>query len=83
VAAQQLESLRNAGAKISLIQKDVARYSELAEALSELDDASTPLRGIFHAAGTFDNGVLSNMDEHRFMRVCHAKLPAVPFCNGL
>jgi myxalamid-type polyketide synthase MxaE and MxaD len=72
-AQQKIDSLRKSGAQVSLIKADVARYDELATALDQIDPAA-PLAGMFHAAGTLDDGLLLTLDWERFEKVTRAKV---------
>src|SRR5256886_5562802 len=48
---------------------DVARSEDVERLLSEIAASMPPLRGIVHAAGVLDDGVLSQQDWTRFARV--------------
>ncbi|PYS24487.1 MAG: hypothetical protein DMF72_05330, partial [Acidobacteria bacterium] len=69
-----LNDLRARGAEILVIKADVAQREELAAALAEIDRSQPPLRGIIHAAGTLDDGVLIQLDRERFEGVMRPKV---------
>ncbi|MEO1403214.1 MAG: SDR family NAD(P)-dependent oxidoreductase, partial [Cyanobacteria bacterium J06635_1] len=68
---QQLEAL---GAQVSILQADVSAYDELSTALTEIRQTLPPLRGIFHAAGALEDGMLSGQTWGRFQKGLAAKV---------
>lgn len=72
-ALEMIDSMRQSGAQVSIVNADVARYEELAVALDEIEP-SAPLAGVFHAAGTLDDGLLLTLDWERFEKVTRAKV---------
>lgn len=73
-ASPRLDALRAAGAELTLEAVDVSRYEELAAMVARLDRRGIPLRGVVHAAGALDDGVLAQLDLERFRRVTAAKI---------
>ncbi|MHB1132623.1 MAG: type I polyketide synthase [Chloroflexota bacterium] len=69
-----LRTLEDAGVRVAVLRCDVARETDLAAALSSLSEAMPPLRGIVHAAGVLDDGVLWQMEWARFARVLAPKI---------
>jgi NAD(P)-dependent dehydrogenase (short-subunit alcohol dehydrogenase family) len=69
-----LQRLRDQGAKVTIIQADVSRPSEVARALGEVRETMPPLSGVFHAAGGLDDALLVQQDWARFARVMGAKV---------
>lgn len=69
-----LERLRADGAEVSVRQADVGSVEDLRAVLDEIDASPFPLRGVFHAAGVFDDRVLARMDWDRFARVLVPKV---------
>ena len=68
-----IDSMRQSGAQVSIVNADVARYEELAVALDEIDP-SAPLAGVIHAAGMLDDSLLLTLDWERFEKVTRAKV---------
>ena len=62
------------GARIVIARADVSRESELRALLEEIQRSMPPLRGIVHAAGVLDDGVLLEQDWSRFSRVMAPKV---------
>ena len=69
-----VESLRNAGAEITIFKTDVSVAQELAVALNTIEQMHAPLTGVIHAAGVLDDGLLLTLDWERFERVTKPKI---------
>jgi NAD(P)-dependent dehydrogenase (short-subunit alcohol dehydrogenase family)/acyl carrier protein len=72
-ARQALAVLAAAGAKVEVAQADVADRGQLAGVLARLDGSQPPLRGVIHAAGILDDGLLQDLDLERFRKVMAPK----------
>lgn len=67
-AAESIEGLRGAGAKVAVIQGDVTDRPSLDDALCRVPAEFPPLRGAVHAAGVLDDGTLFDMDIEQLDR---------------
>jgi myxalamid-type polyketide synthase MxaB len=72
-AVEDIRRLEEGGAGVTVIQGDVSKRADL-EALFADIDASVPLRGIIHAAGLVDDGVLLHQSKERFEGVLAPKV---------
>ncbi len=63
------------GASVKVVACDVAEESQLARLLAEIS-SERPLRGVIHAAGVLDDGVLETMTREQLDRVFVAKAQA-------
>ena len=70
----KLETLEKAGAKIIIAQTDISDRVSLAQIISQIDQSLPPLRGIIHAAGILDDGVLQQQTWDSFDKVCQPKI---------
>ncbi len=71
---QRLATIEAQGAQVICIQADVADLDSLKAAIQELAAGdSPPLRGVVHAAGVLEDGLLSSMTPEQFMRVLQPK----------
>ncbi|MEP7271143.1 MAG: SDR family NAD(P)-dependent oxidoreductase [Acidobacteriota bacterium] len=61
------------GAVVRTIAADLAGAKEVARVLSEIEREMPPLKGIVHAAGILDDGVVQNQSWERFVGVLNAK----------
>lgn len=73
-ASEQLEKLEQAGACVKVAQADVSDSKQLNRVWSEIEGTLPPLRGIIHAAGILDDGVLLQQNWQRFDRVLAPKV---------
>jgi len=71
--AAAVAGLRARGAEILIASVDMANGAEVAELFATIRGRMPPLRGIVHAAGILENGLLAQLDEARFRAVFHAK----------
>ncbi|GIV97567.1 MAG: polyketide synthase [Herpetosiphonaceae bacterium] len=73
-SAQQLERWRAAGANVVLAQADVSHEEQVANVLEDIRRSMPPLKGVIHAAGVLDDGLLIHMTEERFDKVLAPKI---------
>jgi myxalamid-type polyketide synthase MxaC len=72
-AAAVLAELAAAGARVEVERADVAELADLERVCGRIDAELPPLRGVFHAAGVLEDGVLAATGWERFARVLAAK----------
>jgi acyl transferase domain-containing protein len=68
-ASQQIQELTARGVRVYVMQADVSRQQELSQVLASLQASFPPLRGVFHAAGVLDDGILLQQNKERFAQV--------------
>lgn len=73
-AAAVLEGLRRGGARVEVMRADVADERQMRTVLSDSASRMPPLRGVVHAAGVLDDGVLAQLTPERFERVMAPKV---------
>ncbi len=66
--------LTASGAQVLVIGADVADADQVTGALHIIRDSLPPLRGIVHAAGVLDDGIVLHQDWDRFARVLAPKV---------
>jgi phthiocerol/phenolphthiocerol synthesis type-I polyketide synthase C len=69
-----IADLERSGTVVVARQVDIANEEELALTLAELQRTLPPLRGIFHAAGILDDGLLVHQNWQRVARVLAPKV---------
>jgi myxalamid-type polyketide synthase MxaB len=69
----RLQAWRADGVRVRVVLADVACADQLRQALPTAESAA-PLRGVIHAAGVLDDGVLLQQDWPRFARVMAPKV---------
>jgi NAD(P)-dependent dehydrogenase (short-subunit alcohol dehydrogenase family) len=72
-ALPALEELRARGAAVQVVPADVARTDDVTRLIATCQ-ARGPLRGVVHAAGVLDDGILENQTAERFARVMAPKV---------
>jgi NADPH:quinone reductase-like Zn-dependent oxidoreductase/malonyl CoA-acyl carrier protein transacylase len=73
-ASAAITVLRERGVAITSIVGDVANFEDVDRALSTIRATMPALRGVLHAAGTLDDGALSQQRWGRFEHVMQAKV---------
>ncbi|ACB52427.1 probable polyketide synthase [Crocosphaera subtropica ATCC 51142] len=72
---QKIQALKALGANIVIAQGDISDKEQLAVILQNIETSSpAPLKGIIHAAGVLDDGVLLQMNWERFKTVMSPKV---------
>ena len=69
-----VDQLRRDGVQMLVAKADVSQPDEVARLLETIDSSMPPLRGIVHAAGLLDDGILIRQDWERFARVFAPKV---------
>jgi acyl transferase domain-containing protein len=73
-AQQKINVMEGSGARVMLFQGDVTREEDLRAVLARMALEMPPLRGVVHAAGRLDDGILLQMDQQRFSQVTAPKI---------
>lgn len=73
-ATMVLEDLRAVGAEILILAADVAQTADVDRIMAAITATGQPLRGVFHAAGALDDGVLIQQRWERFEAIFAPKL---------
>ncbi len=69
-----VDRLAEQGVKVETLQADVADRESLTKALKSIEQSMPPIKGVIHAAGMLDDGVLLQQNWARFMTVFGAKV---------
>ena len=67
-------ALAQTGIRVLAIQADVTQPGQVADALRQIETTMPPLRGIVHAAGVLDDGLLLGQDWTRCRQVLSPKV---------
>ena len=73
-AREGVDAIRASGVEVAIYPVNVAHREELAAVLDTITRSMPPLRGIIHAAGTLDDGVLVQQTWDRFVKVLAPKI---------
>jgi polyketide synthase 12 len=71
---QVIEDLRGNGSDVVFARGDVTQADQLASVLDSIRATMPPLRGVVHAAGILDDGVLVRLDDKRLREVMAPKI---------
>ena len=71
---EALAAMRAAGAEVSVVQVDVSNRAQLSGALEDIKRHMPPLRGVVHAAGVLEDGLLVRQNIEQFRRVMAPKM---------
>jgi acyl transferase domain-containing protein len=74
VAAERVRQLEQAGAEVHVISADIAQPNDVTQVLETMASSMPPLRGIVHAAGVLDDGLLLRQNVERFRSVMAPKM---------
>ncbi|MEM9567853.1 MAG: SDR family NAD(P)-dependent oxidoreductase, partial [Cyanobacteria bacterium P01_E01_bin.34] len=74
IAQQQIEQWQQNNIQIQVTQADVADLNQLQAIVQKANQESSPLRGIVHAAGILDDGILLNQQWSQFEKVLRPKV---------
>jgi len=73
-AREAIRRMAEGGAQVRAVQADVTDAQDVAQLLASVRENGAPLRGIVHAAGVLDDGVLTHQDWARFAKVMGPKV---------
>ncbi|RKZ75434.1 MAG: short-chain dehydrogenase, partial [Candidatus Parabeggiatoa sp. nov. 1] len=73
-AQETLKQLELAGAQVRVAKADVANQEDMVRVFADIETDMPPLRGIIHAAGVLDDGVLQQQNWERFRQVMAPKV---------
>ncbi|MCC5620753.1 SDR family NAD(P)-dependent oxidoreductase, partial [Nostoc sp. CHAB 5715] len=69
-----VNQLEHSGAKVLVAKGDVSQHRDVSNILEKISESMPPLRGIIHAAGVLDDGMLRQQDWERFTKVMAPKI---------
>jgi acyl transferase domain-containing protein/NADPH:quinone reductase-like Zn-dependent oxidoreductase len=73
-AMEKINGMRAAGTRVEIRNVDVSKRADLEAMFKELGESLPPLRGVLHAAGIVDDGILQQQSAERFARVMAPKV---------
>ncbi|NEO76847.1 type I polyketide synthase [Moorena sp. SIO4G3] len=73
-AQKVIGNLETAGASVSVLLGDISCQEDVAKTLEAISTSLPPLKGVIHAAGVLDDGVLQQMSWQQFTKVMAPKV---------
>ncbi|MGB3533335.1 MAG: SDR family NAD(P)-dependent oxidoreductase, partial [Microcoleaceae cyanobacterium] len=70
----KITQLEEAGVQVLIEQADVSNFNQITDICQNIEQNMPPLRGVFHAAGVLDDGVLMQLNRERFDQVMAPKV---------
>ncbi|MBW4479949.1 MAG: type I polyketide synthase [Tolypothrix brevis GSE-NOS-MK-07-07A] len=77
IAQKVISQFENAGIKVLVVKTDVSHFQDVASLLETVKVSMPLLRGVVHAAGILDDGILLQQNWERFQRVMAPKVEGV------
>jgi acyl transferase domain-containing protein/acyl carrier protein len=74
VVGNQLKQLEQAGSQVVVLSADISQLEQVNYVLATIEKFLPPLRGIIHAAGLLDDGILLQQTWERFAKVLAPKV---------
>ncbi|MBO3459447.1 type I polyketide synthase [Aetokthonos hydrillicola Thurmond2011] len=74
VVQETLDQLERQGVKLFIAQADVSCTEDMVKVLEQVKVSFPPLRGIIHAAGVLDDGIVLHQNWQRFNQVMSPKI---------
>ena len=71
--SKKLKFIKNKGANAHVVKCDVSDYKSLKKLFKDLKEIGT-IKGIIHAAGTIDDGIVLQQNIERFLTTTYAKV---------
>jgi len=72
--AAQIAEIEQAGTSVTIMPADVSNWVEMTKVFSYINENLPPLRGIIHAAGVLDDGLIQQQTWQRFTKVMAPKV---------
>ncbi len=82
-ALELIGGMQESGARVSIVRGDVSDRESVAQLFASFGHSQPPLRGIIHAAGTLDDGVLNQQSWERFEKVMAPKVDGAWYLHTL
>ncbi|NEO90107.1 MAG: SDR family NAD(P)-dependent oxidoreductase [Moorea sp. SIO3G5] len=74
MAMETIQELEQAGSQISVLSGDISNQQDTVRIMKQIQGSLPPLKGVIHAAGVLDDGVLQNMSWQQFSKVMAPKV---------
>ncbi|WP_208341233.1 type I polyketide synthase [Aetokthonos hydrillicola] len=83
IVTNQLKQLEQAGAQIVVLSADISQLEQVNYVLETIENSLPTLRGIIHAAGLLDDGILLQQTWERFAKVFAPKVCGIWHLHSL
>ena len=69
-----VQKLAESGVEVKVVQADVSRRDAMEDLFTQIETSMPPLKGVIHAAGALDDGILTQQSWERFSKVYASKV---------
>ncbi|MBO3459428.1 type I polyketide synthase [Aetokthonos hydrillicola CCALA 1050] len=83
LSQQSIEELQKAGVQVLVLCGDISQEEDVTKILESIETSLPPLRGIVHAAGVLDDGLMQQMSWERFTQVMAPKVQGAWYLHTL
>ncbi|NEP62573.1 MAG: SDR family NAD(P)-dependent oxidoreductase, partial [Symploca sp. SIO2G7] len=74
IAMETIQQLEQAGSKVSVLSGDISEQQDVVRIIKQIQESLPPLKGVIHAAGVLDDGLLQNISWSQFTKVMAPKV---------
>jgi len=82
-AANAIEELRSTGVQVTVATADSTERDEMVALLARFGSDLPPLKGVIHAAGMLDDGLIADQTSERYQKVLRPKLLGASLLHAL
>ncbi|MGD1700258.1 type I polyketide synthase [Dapis sp. BLCC M229] len=82
-AVEIIKQLEQTGTQVSVLLGDISHKQDVAKIIDSIQNSLPPLKGVIHAAGVLDDGVLQQMSWDRFTKVMAPKVQGTWYLHEL
>ncbi|AOW98937.1 hypothetical protein BJP34_05265 [Moorena producens PAL-8-15-08-1] len=83
MAMKTIQELEQAGSQISVLSGDISNQQDTVRMMKQIQGSLPPLKGVIHAAGVLDDGLLQNMNWQKFTKVMAPKVAGTWYLHQL
>ncbi|NEQ09559.1 MAG: SDR family NAD(P)-dependent oxidoreductase [Moorea sp. SIO4E2] len=83
MAMETIQELEQAGSQISVLSGDISNQQHTVRMMKQIQGSLPPLKGVIHAAGVLDDGLLQNMSWQQFTKVMAPKVAGTWYLHQL
>ncbi|WP_424097232.1 SDR family NAD(P)-dependent oxidoreductase [Moorena producens] len=83
MAMETIQELEQAGSQISVLSGDISNQQDTVRIMKQIQGSLPPLKGVIHAAGVLDDGLLQQMSWQQFTKVMAPKVAGTWYLHQL
>ncbi|NES65606.1 MAG: SDR family oxidoreductase, partial [Okeania sp. SIO2D1] len=83
IARETIDKLEQAGSQISVLSGDISKQQDAVRIINQIQNSLPPLKGVIHAAGVLDDGLVQNLSWQQFTKVMAPKVAGTWYLHQL